>query len=807
MLHVAFVDKLLIDSVWPSLEALYGEKKIRALGLANADISTLAAFIHNAKAVKPVYWQGKVSIYSHAVGALGNGFPAHRHTENASLMAYARAHGVAGAAFNVVSAHESHSTILSAARDPHVLAIAAEQGTSPVGVMFAWALQQGFCVLLGSASEEHIHSNIRLTNVRLSETQMTRLSALVTLAESDLEQRRPAFASDYYKLFGPSRVASSGGAAPRSVLPQSATTSSIHRDGFMVVKGALLAETVASLRRLAQQYASRHGATLLGAKDAGGVPGLAVPDLLAPSHAGALRPLLEVPMTSDVVQRALSHAFNGSQYAFNGMCDLQFNRSIHWHRDLLHPPHMSLERHDVWTGQRKKPPSSAREQNKLVPQPGERYGIYRLVVYLQSHTHDDKALAVIPGSHLDRGCTLPCGKDSRGYLESRKGPYEKVQPVVLHPDVGDAVLFDQRIIHRGQAFQEGNQEPRIAIQISFGLRNAFTYEFAEGARQRQRDQIVMGKGKLPVQGLADELHHACDAKAHLTDGQTSMGLTHQATSPLHPRPYTCFPSIHMLGEEVYSLPAPAQKELPQIAPSTLMSGPRWPLCAVVGPSGVLRDSGCGARIDATSGLVFRSFSGQGGLPFGGSKWARDVGSRVDVTLTNGKPRRNKHSTRVTSSGARVADWLRRYSVQTEVTALITDACTPEVMGGEWQTIHRDAKAAPKLRVLPLRNEYLNCLDTVWRQAAAPAAPVRWSSGVALTSIAMDLCERVDVYGFWPFKVDPSGQRVPYHYSDKTSDPPSKQGIEGLASDVHDWSTEWGILNSTSKVRVIVGRCG
>ena len=209
--------------------------------------------------------------------------------------------------------------------------------------------------------------------------------------------------------------------------------------------------------------------------------------------------------------------------------------------------------------------------------------------------------------------------------------------------------------------------------------------------------------------------------------------------------------------------------------------------------------------------VFRSFSGPQGMPIGGA-WARDVGRRVDdvLTITSGKPRtasrneRKQRRSRTTSAAARVAAWLKRYSVETNVTALLTDACG-ETIGKEWRSNNRDARDAPGLHVLPLRNEYLACVDAVWRRASAPTAPIRWSSGVALSSVALGMCKSVEAYGFWPFATDSTGQRVAYHYNDE--DPAAvPRNQEGLQSHLHDWSTEFRLLNSTSEVRIHVGRC-
>ena len=98
MLHVAYRSPQLLNDTWPRLARARAAGKIRHLGVANADVATLHAFLEAAARVGPSgsldYWQGKVSVYSGAVGALGNGFPAHRHVEDDSLVALARAHRI-----------------------------------------------------------------------------------------------------------------------------------------------------------------------------------------------------------------------------------------------------------------------------------------------------------------------------------------------------------------------------------------------------------------------------------------------------------------------------------------------------------------------------------------------------------------------------------------------------------------------------------------------------------------------------------------------------------------------------------------
>jgi diketogulonate reductase-like aldo/keto reductase len=157
MLHVAYRSERLLVETWPRLAKLKAAGKIRHLGVANADAATLEAFLGAAKREGASgaleYWQGKVSVYTGAVGALGNGFPSSRHVDDRSIAELAKVHGVVIAAFNVVSAHESHSTVLNAAEDPHVLALAAAKHVSAHQLLASWAVAHGHAILIGSSNE------------------------------------------------------------------------------------------------------------------------------------------------------------------------------------------------------------------------------------------------------------------------------------------------------------------------------------------------------------------------------------------------------------------------------------------------------------------------------------------------------------------------------------------------------------------------------------------------------------------------------------------------------------------------------
>ena len=87
-------------------------------------------------------------------------------------------------------------------------------------------------------------------------------------------------------------------------------------------------------------------------------------------------------------------------------------------------------------------------------------------IYLDDHTNDNDGLTLVPGSHLRRKIAT---NDAR----------------TLHTGLGDVVIFDQRITHRGATSARRN---RVLVTFGFGKNNIFTDQFEKGTRVRQEDQ-------------------------------------------------------------------------------------------------------------------------------------------------------------------------------------------------------------------------------------------------------------------------------------------------------------------------------
>ena len=98
---------------------------------------------------------------------------------------------------------------------------------------------------------------------------------------------------------------------------------------------------------------------------------------------------------------------------------------------------------------------------------GDKHEILKVLIYLEDHTRDNDGLKVVPGSHLTPKI------NPEGYIQ-------------LNPKIGDVIIFDQRITHRGMEKQV--KYPRILVSFGFGKNNIFTDNFEKGTIIRQNRQ-------------------------------------------------------------------------------------------------------------------------------------------------------------------------------------------------------------------------------------------------------------------------------------------------------------------------------
>lgn len=214
--------------------------------------------------------------------------------------------------------------------------------------------------------------------------------------------------------------------------------------GYAHVVGLLNRSEVGGLRATAEDYC--YGAVRKALPLSYG--GYSVPGFLDIPEFESARWLPEDPR----VHTLLRAAFAGSDYRFASHNDVGCDFVGVWHKDVLRGNVANYQVCDVWS-----------EDNT-----GAQHEVYKVMFYLQDHEHDDEALKVIPGSHIDRRTPW-----ERGYT-------------ALHPHMGDTVIFDQRLSHAGNTYYSPFSKGRLFMQVGFGRTNRFTDEFELGTIQRQK---------------------------------------------------------------------------------------------------------------------------------------------------------------------------------------------------------------------------------------------------------------------------------------------------------------------------------
>lgn len=156
---------------------------------------------------------------------------------------------------------------------------------------------------------------------------------------------------------------------------------------------------------------------------------------------------------------SLNQIFNNKKHRFVGHNDIGINRIVGWHKDKLNNEYSKYETIDIWSK------TTDNKEHKIV----------KVLIYLEDHSQDNYGLKIVPGSHLKREL------NASNYIQ-------------LNPKLGDVVIFDQRITHRGMDSHPPNRihNPRILVSYGFGEDdNPFTDNFELGTFKRQEKQNSM----------------------------------------------------------------------------------------------------------------------------------------------------------------------------------------------------------------------------------------------------------------------------------------------------------------------------
>lgn len=215
--------------------------------------------------------------------------------------------------------------------------------------------------------------------------------------------------------------------------------SNITKDGYCIIKNVFTKEEVQQFTNVIINYVNNNKTIKSGG-------GITIPDFIKIPQ---LKTVADIRNNKTIIN-VLNEIFNGNNYRFCSHNDIGINRIVGWHKDKLNGEYAKYETVDIWT--------------KLND---ETHEIVKVLLYLEDHSNNNDALKVIPGSHL-----------------ARQIDPKNIQQ--LKPSIGDVIIFDQRITHRGMNKQLPHT--RILVSFGFGKNNIFTDNFEKGTIKRQNNQ-------------------------------------------------------------------------------------------------------------------------------------------------------------------------------------------------------------------------------------------------------------------------------------------------------------------------------
>ncbi|XP_006872679.1 PREDICTED: alpha-2,8-sialyltransferase 8F, partial [Chrysochloris asiatica] len=176
-------------------------------------------------------------------------------------------------------------------------------------------------------------------------------------------------------------------------------------------------------------------------------------------------------------------------------------------------------------------------------------------------------------------------------------------------------------------------------------------------------------------------------------------------------------------------------------------------CAVVGNGGILNKSLCGAEIDK-SDFVFRC-----NLPPTTGNISKDVGSKTNLVTVNPSIISIKYA----NLKDKKAVFLKDIAAYGDAFLLLPAFSFRANTGASFKVYYTVKKSKARQKVVFFHPKYLRQLALFWRTKGVAA--FRLSSGLMITSVAVELCENVKLYGFWPFSKTVEDTPVSHHYYD------------------------------------------
>ncbi|KAM4749428.1 alpha-2,8-sialyltransferase 8E-like [Rhinophrynus dorsalis] len=224
------------------------------------------------------------------------------------------------------------------------------------------------------------------------------------------------------------------------------------------------------------------------------------------------------------------------------------------------------------------------------------------------------------------------------------------------------------------------------------------------------------------------------------------------------------------------------KMLPEVSPFTDKPYKR---CAVVGNGGILLNSCCGSEINRAD-FVFR-------LNLPPMEYSYDTGKKTDAVTANPSILINSFS-RLNERRRPFFNKMKAYGSALILMPAFSYKYNTDV---SFKVFFALEDFGSSQKVVFFHPNYLKNLGLYWKKRGLKVK--RLSSGLMLVSAALELCEKVTLYGFWPFGQDPEGNPIPHHYYDNKI---PKPGFHSMPDEFFFYAQ----MHSQGVLRVQAGKC-
>ncbi|XP_062993161.1 alpha-2,8-sialyltransferase 8F-like [Elgaria multicarinata webbii] len=222
--------------------------------------------------------------------------------------------------------------------------------------------------------------------------------------------------------------------------------------------------------------------------------------------------------------------------------------------------------------------------------------------------------------------------------------------------------------------------------------------------------------------------------------------------------------------------------LPERSP---FSKSRYRRCAVVGNSGILKNSRCGDEIDQAD-LVVRF-----NLP--PMNFSEDVGTKTSLVTVNPSILQTKYKN-LEAQRKPFADALQLYR---DALFLIPAFSFAGLSDLSYRAVYTMEDFGLMQQGFFLNPRYLSTLSDYWKNQGLK--PLRLSSGFMFVSMALEFCEHITLYGFWPFLHDLADQPISHHYYDNVL---PKAGVHAMPSEFSHYLS----MYAKGVLRLRLGKC-